>query len=440
MNSDFAEMIVDYIKNMRIGDSNSIGAIVKNVFNKELSVDELFDIQDIVMQKCEEQGIICDYSKNDGSVVGLPFNLDFIIKEKLNFNKELDIKVWNKESKEKLAKKIYIDLGQEVENMILTRIEGINIDICSPTDSQRGISAILIGDDGSYLVCGSIKSIDSYIEDYKNGNRSNLNEKDTYFKKKNESDIIWWVHNPEEFGKHEFSFDKIKIYNLFRDYPHELSDEEIEIFDRENPYWADYFKNRKQKIKDNEIEDLNKEIDYYKSSIEDHFEKIEKESNDRQIKLNKIKSMFFENDEEYFNSISPYLIETFDSDILINPTDTCVRFELCDIAKNKKIFFAINKNMFLLNDRHKHKLSLRGNSSEERIIYLIKELKNVTSSWHLNYTDVGEYYWGLTICSDNNCSLYVGKSISVDNWNEFITLINETVKDLLNNAIKDTFI
>ena len=50
MNSDFAEMIVDYIKNMRIGDSNSIGAIVKNVFNKELSVDELFDIQDIVMQ------------------------------------------------------------------------------------------------------------------------------------------------------------------------------------------------------------------------------------------------------------------------------------------------------------------------------------------------------------------------------------------------------
>lgn len=362
MNSDFAEMIVDYIRNMRIGDSNSIGAIVKNVFNKELSVEELFDIQDIVMQKCEEQGIICDYSKNDGSAVGLPFNLDFIRLEKSN------------------------------------------------------------------------------IEDYKNGSCSNLNEKDTYFKKKNESDVIWWVHNPEEFGKHEFSFDKIKIYNLFRDYPYELSDEEIEIFDRENPYWADYFKNRKQTIKDNEIEELNKEIDYYKSSIEDHFEKIEKESNDRQINLNKIKSMFFENNEEYFNSISPYLIETFDSDILINPTDTCVRFELCDIAKNKKMFFAINKNMFLLNDRHKHKLSLRGNSSEEKIIYLIKELKNVTSSWYLNYTDVGEYYWGLTICSDNNCSLYVGKSISVDNWNEFIALINETVKDLLNNEIKDTFI
>ena len=102
MNSDFAEMIVDYIRNMRIGDSNSIGAIVKNVFNKELSIDELFDIQYIVMQKCEEQGTII--SKNDGSVVGLPFNLDFIKMEKSNFNKELDIKVWNKESKEKLAK------------------------------------------------------------------------------------------------------------------------------------------------------------------------------------------------------------------------------------------------------------------------------------------------------------------------------------------------
>lgn len=63
------------------------------------------------MQKCEEQGIICDYSKNDRSVVGLPINLDFIRMEKSNFKKELDIKVWNKETKEKLAKKLYLDLG-----------------------------------------------------------------------------------------------------------------------------------------------------------------------------------------------------------------------------------------------------------------------------------------------------------------------------------------
>lgn len=37
---------------------------------------------------------------------------------------------------------------------------------------------------------------------------------------------------------------KIKIYNLFKDYPYNLTSEEKEIFDKENPYWADFFKDR----------------------------------------------------------------------------------------------------------------------------------------------------------------------------------------------------
>ena len=41
------------------------------------------------------------------------------------------------------------------------------------------------------------------------------------------------------------TFDKQKFYNLFEDYPHNMSSEEIEIFDKENPFWADFFSDRK---------------------------------------------------------------------------------------------------------------------------------------------------------------------------------------------------
>lgn len=65
------------------------------------------------------------------------------------------------------------------------------------------------------------------------------------FYKKNENDIIWWVNNQDVIGENLFSFDKKIIFNLFRDYPYKLTTEQKEIFDKENPYWADFFKDRK---------------------------------------------------------------------------------------------------------------------------------------------------------------------------------------------------
>lgn len=62
------------------------------------------------------------------------------------------------------------------------------------------------------------------------------------FYKKNPEDTIWWVETPGIKGEHLFTFDKNKIYNLFKDYPHNLTKEEKEMFDKENPYWKDYFK------------------------------------------------------------------------------------------------------------------------------------------------------------------------------------------------------
>ena len=60
--------------------------------------------------------------------------------------------------------------------------------------------------------------------------------------KNNENDRILWIDNVYERGTWEFSFDKKKIYNLFRDYPQALTPEEKRIFDEENPFWAEFFK------------------------------------------------------------------------------------------------------------------------------------------------------------------------------------------------------
>ena len=57
-----------------------------------------------------------------------------------------------------------------------------------------------------------------------------------------ENSRVWWIDNVKERGTWEFSFDKKKIYNLFRDYPDALTPEEKRIFDEDNPFWADFFK------------------------------------------------------------------------------------------------------------------------------------------------------------------------------------------------------
>ena len=64
---------------------------------------------------------------------------------------------------------------------------------------------------------------------------------------KNEpTDKIWWLDNTDEkVGEWIFSFDKKTTYNMFADYPHNLTKEQKEIFDKENPYWANFFKDRK---------------------------------------------------------------------------------------------------------------------------------------------------------------------------------------------------
>ncbi|MFG6267038.1 MULTISPECIES: DUF7675 family protein [Streptococcus] len=66
------------------------------------------------------------------------------------------------------------------------------------------------------------------------------------FYKKEIDDEIWWVENNDEerAGKHLFTFDKTKIYNLFEDYPYNMTEHEVMLFDKENPFWANFFEYR----------------------------------------------------------------------------------------------------------------------------------------------------------------------------------------------------
>ena len=75
-----------------------------------------------------------------------------------------------------------------------------------------------------------------------------LNELRYSFRKKNENNHIQWVKKVGEKierGPIRFSFDKVKIYNLWTDYLYKLTPEEKEFFDQEQPFWADFFKSRK---------------------------------------------------------------------------------------------------------------------------------------------------------------------------------------------------
>lgn len=61
------------------------------------------------------------------------------------------------------------------------------------------------------------------------------------FHKERKADKVWWVdRNDGSVGVHEFTFDKKKIYNLFADY-RDLPPDKKAIFDKENPFWRDFF-------------------------------------------------------------------------------------------------------------------------------------------------------------------------------------------------------
>lgn len=64
------------------------------------------------------------------------------------------------------------------------------------------------------------------------------------FFKNNPKDKIYWVDNVDVIGEHLFIFDRKRIFNLFKDFLFALTEEQRVLFEQENPYWADFFKDR----------------------------------------------------------------------------------------------------------------------------------------------------------------------------------------------------
>ncbi len=72
-----------------------------------------------------------------------------------------------------------------------------------------------------------------------------MDQEPRFFKNKR-SDKIWWLDTSEKVGEWIFTFDKKTLFNMFTDYPYKLTPEEKAIFDKENPYWAEFFADRQQ--------------------------------------------------------------------------------------------------------------------------------------------------------------------------------------------------
>ena len=78
-----------------------------------------------------------------------------------------------KEEKIEIAQNVFEKLGFRTNNVSIHRIEDIKADYLLLKENQRGIGGIIIADDGTYLVCGSIHPLEYYIEEFRNEKRSN---------------------------------------------------------------------------------------------------------------------------------------------------------------------------------------------------------------------------------------------------------------------------
>ena len=169
------------------------------------------------------------------------------------------------EEKKEIAKRIYKELGFETDNFQIERIEEINADVFLSTENQRGIGGVIIGNDGSYHVCGSIKPLQYYIDEYKNGVRDNMENKESL--KLSNGRYAEDLETKQAFENYMSKVDKyneqvangkkpdVKMGDLLNEFSDTFYDEALE--EKKKKIEED-FNNRE---KDTEIDDLINQID-----------------------------------------------------------------------------------------------------------------------------------------------------------------------------------
>jgi len=70
-----------------------------------------------------------------------------------------------------IALSVYKYLGIEINEFNTDRLEELKATIFMPKENTRGVGGVIVGDDKTYLTCGSLHPLDFYIEEFKNGKR-----------------------------------------------------------------------------------------------------------------------------------------------------------------------------------------------------------------------------------------------------------------------------
>lgn len=123
--------IVNFIEKTNDGYTNSIYNIYNKIANNENEKIDLFVIQQQVERVCENKGIILDSSKYNGQIVGMPYDLEFMRKSKLNSN---NIKFEDDETKIEYQK--YLDEVNEYNRKIVNR-ETLDKDLSTIIDEFK---------------------------------------------------------------------------------------------------------------------------------------------------------------------------------------------------------------------------------------------------------------------------------------------------------------
>ena len=158
-------VLVEKIKNMNDGESSSISKLLEN----KIDGINLFDIQKEVISKLNELDIELDYSKHDGKVTGLPFNLDFIKKSKNN-NLQFNLKIEHTPFHGTYGKLDELTVPQPIIEEYKV-IEGLKIDL-----KDFKIEVLKINSNGIEIkvydnkgILSSNNESSDIIVDYKNG-------------------------------------------------------------------------------------------------------------------------------------------------------------------------------------------------------------------------------------------------------------------------------